>query len=148
MSTRTGFDAERFATAFQRDGYSVHDGVISKDEVQSLRLAVASIPNREEVRKKKTVYGVRNLLEVCPAIRKLVRATLRDPLNTQSVSHMLHRLPPLRRAQKFPEVASRRIALSSSASASSRFQRAFSFSSSLSFLAWSTFKPPYSRRQR
>jgi hypothetical protein len=47
----------------------------------------------------------------------------------------IDRVPTASRAQKFPEATSRNIALSSSASASSRFSRAFSFSSSLSFFA-------------
>lgn len=34
------------------------------------------------------------------------------------------------------------------ASASKRFSRAFSFSSALSFFAWSVFRPPYALRQR
>ncbi len=65
------FDGDRFASAFFRDGYSVHDGVISIEEVQSLREAVATLPNRAEVRKKSSVYGVRNLLEICPQVRSL-----------------------------------------------------------------------------
>ena len=55
---------------------------------------------------------------------------------------------PLRRAQKFPEAASRKIALSGSASAGSRLSRASSCSSVFSRFAWSTFSPPYSLRQR
>ncbi len=68
---------------------------------------------------------------------------------------MLDRLAPLRRARKLscaglrqPEAASRRIALSNSASARSRFSRAFCFSRSLSRFAWSVRRPPYSRCQR
>jgi hypothetical protein len=61
---------------------------------------------------------------------------------------VIHRFTPTRRAQKFGRAASRRIDLSSSASASRRFNRAFSCSSSLNRRAWSTFNPPYSFRQR
>lgn len=67
---------------------------------------------------------------------------------SERVSDILLCLPPLRRAQKFPEAASRRIALSNSASAKSRFSREFSFSSSFSRLAWSVRSPPYAFRQR
>lgn len=66
----------------------------------------------------------------------------------QFALHPVDRQPTTRRAQKFGLAASRRIALSSSASASSCLSRAFSCSSSLKRLAWSTFKPPYSFRQR
>jgi ectoine hydroxylase-related dioxygenase (phytanoyl-CoA dioxygenase family) len=63
----TQFDADQFVAAFQRDGYSIHEDVLSLVEVQSLRDAVTAIPHREEVRRKRSVYGVRNLLEICPA---------------------------------------------------------------------------------
>lgn len=71
MDSRTQFNADRFATLFRRDGYSIHDDVISTDDVESLRQAVAALANREEVRRKRSVYGVRNLLEICPAVRIL-----------------------------------------------------------------------------
>ena len=56
---------------------------------------------------------------------------------------MLDRLPPASRAQKFPWRASLRIALSSSASAKSFFNRLFSSSNCFSRLASSAFMPPY-----
>src|SRR5688500_5878917 len=68
METLTEFDACQFATTFLHDGYSIHEDVVSIDQVKALREAVDKIPNREEVRRKKSVYGVRNLLEICPAI--------------------------------------------------------------------------------
>ncbi|MBM4023348.1 MAG: hypothetical protein FJ284_14135 [Planctomycetes bacterium] len=61
---------------------------------------------------------------------------------------MLDRLAPHRQARKFPEAASRRIALSISAAARTRSSRVFSFSKSFSRLAWSVRSPPYSRCQR
>lgn len=67
------FDAESFAIAFRRDGYSIHEDVLPLDYVGSLREAVAALPNREEVRRKRSVYGVRNLLEICPAVQVLAR---------------------------------------------------------------------------
>jgi len=51
---------------------------------------------------------------------------------------------PFRRAQKFPDAASFRIALSSSASAKRRLSLPFSFSSSFRRFAWSIRRPPYS----
>ena len=79
VSSRTGtttqsltdFDAGRYAETFRREGYFIQDGVISFDEVEQLRRAVADLPVREEVRRKRSVYGVRNLLEICPAVRSL-----------------------------------------------------------------------------
>ena len=79
-------------------------------------------------------------LAACPAFGHHIAA--------ERVTHVLDRVAPLRRAQKFPEAASRRIALSNSASAKSRFSLAFSFSRSFSRLAWSVRRPPYSRFQR
>lgn len=64
-------DASRYATMFRRDGYFVHDDVLAVDEVEHLRRAVAALPTREEVRRKQSIYGVRNLLEICPAVRSL-----------------------------------------------------------------------------
>ena len=58
------------------------------------------------------------------------RSTFRDVIGAKSLTYVLHRPTTLRRTQKFPEVASRRMALSSSASATSFFNRAFSRSSS------------------
>jgi hypothetical protein len=72
--------------------------------------------------------------KTCPAFAQSITA--------KSISDMLDRSPPLRRAQKFPDAASLRIALSSSASAKSRFSREFSFSRSLSRFAWSIRSPP------
>jgi Phytanoyl-CoA dioxygenase (PhyH) len=67
------FKADRYAQEFARDGYSIAEGVISDDEVESLRTAVSRIPIGEEVRRKGGVYGVRNLLEICPAVEELAR---------------------------------------------------------------------------
>ena len=49
--------------------------MISDFEVEQLRTAVAAIPNGEEVRRRRGVYGVRNLLEICPAVEELARQT-------------------------------------------------------------------------
>ncbi|HVX62807.1 MAG TPA: phytanoyl-CoA dioxygenase family protein [Pirellulales bacterium] len=71
MGPLTELDANEYATAFRRDGYFIRENVISGDEVQRLRHAVSELPNREEVRRKRSIYGVRNLLEICPAARAL-----------------------------------------------------------------------------
>ncbi len=63
-------DATSYAASFHRNGYFIHDKVISDSEVDELRQAIAEIPNRDEARRKRNVYGVRNLLEICPAVRR------------------------------------------------------------------------------
>src|SRR5262245_44768286 len=60
-----------YATSFRRDGHFIRDGILPLDDVESLRSAIAAIPAGREVRKKKSVYGIRNLLEICPAVRDL-----------------------------------------------------------------------------
>ena len=70
---------------------------------------------------------------------------LRHP---QLVADQGPRLPASGRAQQFPEVTSLRIALSRAWSATSCLSRVFSRSSSLSRLAWSRRRPPYSFRHR
>ena len=64
------FNACTYATDFNRDGFSIVNGVLSHHDVAQLRDAVAAIPDGEEVRRKRNVYGVRNLLEVCDDIRQ------------------------------------------------------------------------------
>ena len=71
MTAPVDIDLSEYTIAFRRDGYFVRDGVVSDEEVQRLRVAVDAIPNGEEVRRKRGVYGVRNLLEICPAVREL-----------------------------------------------------------------------------
>jgi ectoine hydroxylase-related dioxygenase (phytanoyl-CoA dioxygenase family) len=71
MAARANFDPSGYARTFHRDGYFVRNDIVAEDVVQRLRLAVAAIPNGEEVRRRRSVYGVRNLLEICPAVRVL-----------------------------------------------------------------------------
>ncbi|HUY90381.1 MAG TPA: phytanoyl-CoA dioxygenase family protein [Pirellulales bacterium] len=71
MDALTDFDAGRYAATFRREGYFICNDVLSMDEVERLRRAVAELPNRSEVRRKQNVYGVRNLLEFCPPARDL-----------------------------------------------------------------------------
>jgi site-specific DNA recombinase len=80
-------------------------------------------------------HGGRAPLRGAGLAQDLARPALRDAIRPEHPSDVLDRLAPLRRAQYFPAAASLRIALSSSASASSRLRRPFSFSSSLSLLA-------------
>jgi hypothetical protein len=66
--------------------------------------------------------------------------TLRDP---EAIDEPDHCSPASLRGQKFPSASSLSMALSSSASANSFFNRAFSDSSSRSRLASLAFMPPY-----
>ena len=73
MDVSTDFDAERYAADFERDGYFIREGVLSAEEVEQLRTAVSQIPNGDAVRRRRGVYGVRNLLEICPDVQRLAR---------------------------------------------------------------------------
>ena len=73
MPNESPFEADRYAQEFAHDGYFIGEGVLSDFEVECLRATVAQIPDGEEVRRKRGVYGVRNLLEICPAARALAR---------------------------------------------------------------------------
>jgi ectoine hydroxylase-related dioxygenase (phytanoyl-CoA dioxygenase family) len=73
MQSESPIEVDRYAIDFAREGYSIHEGVISDREIDHLLTAVAHIPDGEEVRRKRGVYGVRNLLEICPATQSLAR---------------------------------------------------------------------------
>ncbi len=60
----------------------------------------------------------------------------------------LYRTTPPLRAYKFPCATSRKTCFSRESSATNRLSREFSFSSSFSRFAWSSFSPPNSFRQR
>lgn len=60
-----------YAATFTREGYFIADRVLPVADIEQLRDAIAQLPDREEVRRRKGVYGVRNLLEICPAVREL-----------------------------------------------------------------------------
>lgn len=65
------FDSSQYAAAFRRDGYCICERVLDVDAVEELRSALAAIPEGAEVRRRRGVYGIRNLLEICPAVRRL-----------------------------------------------------------------------------
>lgn len=73
MSQQPVLESDRYATDFARDGYFIQENVVSDREVEELLAAVAAIPNGEAVRRRRGVYGVRNLLEICPAVQELAR---------------------------------------------------------------------------
>lgn len=52
-------------------GYAVLPAVLSRSHVDHLRTAIEQLPLTEAIRKKQSVYGVRNLLEISPEIGRL-----------------------------------------------------------------------------
>ena len=78
-------DGKKYSDQITSDGYAIVENVIAREEVEALRGAIAAIPQREEVRRRTNVYGIRNLLEVSreccelaasEAIRALVKPIL------------------------------------------------------------------------
>jgi ectoine hydroxylase-related dioxygenase (phytanoyl-CoA dioxygenase family) len=65
------FDPSDYAARFADDGLFVCDNVFSAEETEAMRGVIAAVPGGDEVRRKRSVYGVRNLLEICPAVRAL-----------------------------------------------------------------------------
>jgi ectoine hydroxylase-related dioxygenase (phytanoyl-CoA dioxygenase family) len=65
------FDPAQYALDFQEAGYYICENVLSRADVLRLRQAIVEVPAGDEVRRKRSVYGVRNLLEICPAVREL-----------------------------------------------------------------------------
>ncbi len=64
-------NSANYAAHFREAGFAIVPNVLSSRRVEELRAAIAAIPSGEEVRRKRSVYGVRNLLEISPAIREL-----------------------------------------------------------------------------
>jgi ectoine hydroxylase-related dioxygenase (phytanoyl-CoA dioxygenase family) len=77
--------ADHYAAAFQQDGVAIADNVFSLDDILHLRRAIDALPAGEEVRRKRSVYGVRNLLEICPEVRLLAA----DPRTRQFITPIL-----------------------------------------------------------
>jgi hypothetical protein len=61
------------ARQFVRDGYFILNDVLAAADIQRLRDAIADLPAGKEVKRRQGVYGVRNLLEICPAVQQLGR---------------------------------------------------------------------------
>jgi ectoine hydroxylase-related dioxygenase (phytanoyl-CoA dioxygenase family) len=56
---------------FARDGYALLPRVLSDSDVESLRSAIERVPDDEAVRRRNTVYGIRNLLQLVPEVAHL-----------------------------------------------------------------------------
>lgn len=64
-------NAVEYASEYGELGFAVFPRVLDRQTVEELRSAIREIPVDEEVRRKRNVYGVRNLLEISPAICRL-----------------------------------------------------------------------------
>ena len=53
-------DMNEFKTAIEQNGFAIAEQVIGEGEVATLRDAMASLPETEDVRKKSNVYGIRH----------------------------------------------------------------------------------------
>ncbi|MFO0865630.1 MAG: phytanoyl-CoA dioxygenase family protein [Gemmataceae bacterium] len=62
---------EAIAAQFAHDGFFIADDVLSESDIERLRMAIAELPQNENVRKRQGVYGVRHLIEVCPEVRDI-----------------------------------------------------------------------------
>ena len=80
-----------------------------------------------------------------PRTEQSTRLPLRQPM---ALLRGRHRLATSVGAQEFPWATSRRICFARDSSATTRFSRELSFSSSFSRFAWASCRPPYSFRQR
>jgi len=59
------------AEQVRESGYAVVDGVVDVDTVAALLLALADVDEGDGVRKRKSIYAIRNLLDEVPAVRTL-----------------------------------------------------------------------------
>ncbi len=60
-----------YAERVDQDGYAVVNHVLADETVGDLLQAVSEIPLSDEVRRRRNIFGIRNLLKVCPAVRDL-----------------------------------------------------------------------------
>lgn len=66
-SSETEFAARQVA----EDGFAIIHSVLDPDTVDTLRKAVDGLPDSDAIRKKRGVYGIRNLLGVLPEARSI-----------------------------------------------------------------------------
>jgi len=64
-------DAFQYCEEIATRGFAIVEQAISSEQVIELRAAIAAIPAGEDVRRRTNVYGIRNLLNLCPACRRL-----------------------------------------------------------------------------
>jgi len=69
-------DLVEIGSQVERDGFAIVDNVIDPKVVERLKCAIAELDEREEVRRRGGVFGVRNLLDVLPESRELAVSTV------------------------------------------------------------------------
>ena len=62
---------KKYAADFNNLGYVVVPEAVDRDIVHQLRIALENIPDSQAVRRKRSVYGVRTLLELSSEVREL-----------------------------------------------------------------------------
>jgi uncharacterized UPF0146 family protein len=67
------FDPKEYAQQFRDRGFAVFPRLLAEAEVDRLRRAIEAIPDCDAVRRKRNVYGVRNLLDLSPDVCRLAR---------------------------------------------------------------------------
>jgi hypothetical protein len=60
-----------YAARFRNHGFAVFPRLLPDVEVDRLKAAIEAIPDCDAVRRKRSVYGVRNLLDLSPDVRTL-----------------------------------------------------------------------------
>jgi hypothetical protein len=71
MSATLEIGQIEYAEQFRERGFAVFPRLLPTAEIERLRLAIEAIPDCDAVRRKRNVYGVRNLLDLAPEIRRL-----------------------------------------------------------------------------
>jgi ectoine hydroxylase-related dioxygenase (phytanoyl-CoA dioxygenase family) len=94
-------ERQAYAEAFRGAGYSIRNSVLSMDVVAALREATAKIVVGDEVKRRRSIYGIRNLLEISPE----VRAAAAQPNIRQFVTPILGEQAFAARAILFDKVA-------------------------------------------
>jgi hypothetical protein len=64
-------EATDYTRQFRERGFAVFPGLLGDGEVERLRQAIEMIPDCDAVRRKRNVYGVRNLLDLSPDVCRL-----------------------------------------------------------------------------
>lgn len=72
--TSTGSETDSVEQLVHTSGFAIRNGILSRQAVLALRTAIAQLEEGEAVRKRRGVYAIRNLLEVCTEARRLACA--------------------------------------------------------------------------
>lgn len=74
-----GLAKPTLAEQIDRDGFAVKANVVADRVIERLKVAIAQLPDGEEVRRRGATFGIRNLLQICEEVRMLaISAELRS----------------------------------------------------------------------